>query len=94
MADDVLTRNGDGELAVRTVQSTGDNYVNPNDVYTRDNDGKLCVRTTGNGGGGSVDYNRVIEKSATIPQATESNVGKVYMYSGETNSTYTHGYIY
>ena len=51
MSDDVLTRNGEGELAVRTVQTSGDNYVNPNDVYTRDNDGKLCVRVTGSGSG-------------------------------------------
>lgn len=52
MTDDILTRDTDGNLAVRTVSSTGDNYVNPDDVYTRDSDGKLCVRVTGQGGGG------------------------------------------
>lgn len=51
MADDILTRDTDGNLAVRTVSSTGDNYVNPDDVYTRDSDGNLCVRVTGQGGG-------------------------------------------
>lgn len=66
MADDVLTRNGDGELAVRTVQSTGDNYVNPNDVYTRDNDGKLCVRTVGNGGGGGGAVDSVNGKTGAV----------------------------
>lgn len=45
-------------------------------------------------GGGSVDYNRVIEKSATIPEASSSTAGKVYMYTGTTDATYTHGYIY
>lgn len=50
MNDDVLTRNENEELAVRTVVSSGDNYVNPNDVYTRDDEGKLCVRVTGAGG--------------------------------------------
>lgn len=48
----------------------------------------------GSGGGGSVDYNRVVEKITAIPSAESSIVGKVYMYMGETNSTYTHGYIY
>ena len=52
MTDDILTRDTDGNLAVRTVSSTGDNYVNPDDVYTRDSDGNLCVRVTGQGGGG------------------------------------------
>lgn len=51
MTDDILTRDTDGNLAVRTVSSTGDNYVNPDDVYTRDENGNLCVRTTGSGGG-------------------------------------------
>ena len=50
MNDDVLTRNENEELAVRTVVSSGDNYVNPNDVYTRDGDGNLCIRVTGSGG--------------------------------------------
>lgn len=57
MSDDVLTRDNDGNLAVRTVSSTGDNYVNPDDVYTRDSEGKLCVRTTGQGGGGGDQHN-------------------------------------
>ena len=55
-SDDVLTRNGDGDLSVRVVNSTGDNYVDPNDAYTRDNDGNLAVRVVGaGGGGGAVD---------------------------------------
>lgn len=45
-------------------------------------------------GGGSVDESRIIVKSATIPTAGEGYLGSVYMYVGETNSTYTHGYIY
>lgn len=45
-------------------------------------------------GGGSVDESRIIVKSATIPTAGENYLGSVYMYVGETNSTYTHGYIY
>lgn len=50
--DDVLTRNDEGELAVRTVSATEQStVVNPNDVYTRDTDGNLCIRTTGGGSG-------------------------------------------
>lgn len=45
-------------------------------------------------GGGSVDESKIIVKSATIPTAGEDYLGSVYMYVGETNSTYTHGYIY
>ena len=65
MNDDALTRNGQGELAVRTVSTSGDNYVDKNDVYTRDNDGKLCVRTVGNGGGGG-DVTSVNGKTGAV----------------------------
>lgn len=51
-------------------------------------------RGSGQGGGGSVDYSRVVEKIAVIPSAETSTVGKVYMYDGVSNTTYTHGYIY
>lgn len=51
-------------------------------------------RGSGNGGGGSVDYSRVVEKIAVIPSVETATVGKVYMYIGESNATYTHGYIY
>ena len=53
MYDDVMTRDEEGALAVRTVGSSGDNYVNKEDVYTRDDEGKLCIRVTGSGGGDS-----------------------------------------
>lgn len=45
-------------------------------------------------GGGSVDENRIIIKSDNIPEASSSTLGKFYCYSGTTNSSYTHGYIY
>ena len=90
--DDVLTRNENEELAVRTVGSTGDNYVNKDDVYTRDDEGKLAVRVVGSGG--SIDEDRVIIKSAEIPEASADELGKFYCYSGTTNATYTHGYVY
>ena len=50
MVDDAYTRNEDGELAVRTVSTSGDTGTNPNDVFTRDDEGRLAIRTTGGGG--------------------------------------------
>lgn len=43
---------------------------------------------------GSGDTTRVIIKSNIIPTASADNVGQMYIYAGETNATYTHGYIY
>ena len=37
---------------------------------------------------------KIIVKSATIPEAGEEYDGAVYQYVGTTNATYTHGYIY
>lgn len=92
--NDILTRNDNDELAVRTVQSTGDNPASSyDDVYTRDDNGKLAVRVVG-GGGGDVDTTKVVNKASVLPTAGSSNLGKVYMYSGETDTNYTHGYIY
>lgn len=68
MADDILTRNEAGELAVRTTQTTGDTGTNKDDVYTRDSQGRLAVRTTGNGGGGA-DYSaeiRALENAVSV----------------------------
>lgn len=66
-SNDALTRNNDGDLAVRTVLSTGDNYVDKNDVYTRDDEGNLAVRTVGSGGGGGGGaVNSVNGKTGTV----------------------------
>lgn len=52
--DDVLTRNDNEELAVRTVSATEQaTVVNKNDVYTRDTNGNLAIRTVGGSGGDS-----------------------------------------
>lgn len=56
--NDVLTRNDDGDLAVRVVNSTETSTVtNPDDVYTRDSDGNLAVRVVGSGGSGGDQHN-------------------------------------
>lgn len=95
--NDILTRNDNDELSVRVVQSVGDNpAASYDDVYTRDDNGKLAVRVVGagGGGGGDVDTTKVVNKANVLPTANSGNAGKVYMYSGATDSNYTHGYIY
>lgn len=75
--------------------SPGQGETNQKDIFTTDENGNAAIRVIGaGGGGGSVDYNRVIEKSSSIPAASSDNYRKVYMYVGDTNVTYTHGYIY
>ena len=37
---------------------------------------------------------QIIIKSPTIPTASEEELGKVRMFTGETDAVYTHGYIY
>lgn len=44
--------------------------------------------------GGSLGISDVVNKSDNIPEATVDNLGDVYMYSGESNSSFIHGYIY
>ena len=48
----------------------------------------------GSGAGGKKLDQRIIIKDTVIPEASEKHLGKMYCYAGETNSTYTHGYIY
>lgn len=54
----------------------------------------LIFYNLGNGSGGGSLSGKIIVKSATMPEASESYNGEVYMYVGETNEIYTHGYIY
>lgn len=46
------------------------------------------------GGGGSVDYANTVQRAETMPTADASNAGQQFLYSGESDATYTHGYIY
>ena len=54
----------------------------------------LVADVVGGGGGGGVDESKVIVKSSTIPTADADSYRKMYIYAGETDATYTHGYIY
>ena len=53
----------------------------------------LTADITG-GGGGSVDYAKTVQRAETMPTADASNAGQQFLYSGATDATYTHGYIY
>lgn len=46
------------------------------------------------GGGGSVDYAKTVQRAESMPTADSSNAGQQFLYSGESDATYTHGYIY
>ena len=48
----------------------------------------------GGSGGGNVNSKKVIIKSDSIPEASEKNLGDMYIFSGETNHSFVHGYIY
>lgn len=54
----------------------------------------MNVVDLGEGGGGDVDKSQVVNKADEMPVADSTTAGQVYMYTGETDSTYTHGYIY
>lgn len=93
--DSKFTRDENGYVAIRTVSAPYSSGADDKDsMFTRDEDGYVAVRTIGGSGGGEVDYNRVVEKSSSIPTAGSDKFRKVYMYVGTTNATYTHGYIY
>jgi hypothetical protein len=46
------------------------------------------------GNGGSDLSGKIIVKSDTMPTPSIDYNGEIYLYSGTTNSSYTHGYIY
>ena len=45
-------------------------------------------------GGGSIDYTKVVSKTDSMPVASSDNADIIYLYDGETDANYTHGYIY
>lgn len=93
MPDDIITRDIEGQLAVNTVSSTEANVpYNYDDCFTVDINGRRAVRVVG--GAGAIDDNKIIIKSEEIPTASADELGKFYCYSGETNSSFAHGYVY
>lgn len=74
--------------------------VNNNMATLKDGDGNVyrdipCVvnLVDAGGGGGTVDKSKIVNAD-TIPEASASNSGYVYLYTGTTNASYTHGYVY
>lgn len=101
---DIFTEIVDGELVVRALEVSGDivpedkkdpkRYVTALINTSNGLQQALKVYIVGGGGGGSVDESKIIVKSDTIPTASAANAGYIYIYTGATNATYTHGYIY
>lgn len=91
--DDIIVRDDEGQLAVNTVSSTEANVpYNYDDCFTVDTNGRRALRVVG-AGGGSVDLTKVLNVDS-LPTASAENAGRYYLYSGTTDSNYTHGYIY
>lgn len=44
--------------------------------------------------GMGLSQNKIIIKTDKTPQAISSNIGKIYIWSGQTDSNFIHGYIY
>ena len=86
--NDILTRNDNDELAVRTVQSVGDNPASSyDDVYTRDNNGKLAVRVVGSGGGDS--HNKgYFATQAALEEAYPTGEAGDYAIVGSTDTVW------
>lgn len=111
MSDDIITRDGNGDLAVNVVTATEGNVpYNYDDCFTLDTNGRRALRVVGAGGGGGGAVSSVNGKTGAVvldaedvgaitqysemPEASESNLGELAQYKGETDETYTNGYFY
>lgn len=93
MAGDIFTLDENNNASVRTITvNAGASETNSPIIFTTDEDGNAAVRVVG--GAGSVGQDKVIIKSDTIPTAGADQLGQMYCYSGETNNTFAHGYVY
>ena len=54
----------------------------------------MLVYSLGGEGGGGASLDKIIIKSKTIPAASSTEYGRMRIYAGEDDGTYTHGYIY
>ena len=87
-----FARDYNGNIAVRVI--SGEELLPATDsewMFGRDKNGNIAIRVIGSIGAGGGD---VIIKTRTMPEASEEEFGNMRIYSGETNETYTHGYIY
>ena len=69
---------------------------NPNSTkgyVTIDGEKHRVVLTADVSGGGSVDASKFLNVDV-LPTADADSAGKFYLYNGETDASYTHGYIY
>lgn len=63
-------------------------------VVKEGNKAQRAIKVVNVDGGGTPLFKKIIIKDTTIPAASASNANEMYIYAGETNATYTHGYIY
>lgn len=87
----------DGQLAVSTYEQTGSiisggGPTDPQCIVNTENGAQLAIKTVNIGG--DTYASGYLRLAQSIPEAEQKHLGKVYMYVGPTNDTYTHGYIY
>lgn len=88
MADDIITRDSQGNLAVNTVASTEANVpYNYDDCFTLDTQGRRALRIVGNGGGGSGAVDSVNGKTGVVVLTGEDISAEV---GGETDTIQGH----
>lgn len=92
MADDIITRDSQGNLAVNTVSGTEANVpYNYDDCFTLDTNGRRALRVVGDGKSLAGNF---INVSKRMPEADASTKGQVHIYTGKTDTDFTRGYIY
>lgn len=93
-SDSKFLKDEEGNTAVRVVEQTEQLPAADKDwMFARDVNGNIAVRVVSSVGENS-PLRGVVERTIEIPTATANNYGKVYLYQGTTDSTYTHGYLY
>jgi hypothetical protein len=96
-ADEQVIVGGQRAVAVNEV---GGSYLydgGATDIQCVVKDGdkaQRAIKVVNLDGGGQPLFNKIIIKDSVNPTASSSNAGAVYMYVGETNDNYVHGFIY
>lgn len=88
-----------GQRAVAVNEVSGDYLYDggATDIQCVVKDGdkaQRAIKVVNVDGGGQPLFNKIIIKDRVIPTASADNAGAVYMYVGETNDNYVHGFIY
>lgn len=89
MADDIITRDGNGDLAVNTVVSTEANVpYNYDDCFTLDTNGRRALRVVGAGGGGDSHNKGYFATQSALEEAYPTGEAGDYAIVGATDTVW------